>query len=180
MQSIRASILVTIIIGIMVVLAGCKKHTSNFPAYTPQIPSYYNLFNRTNGWIGADIASSVPLNSQQTLWLFGDTWYGSIANNQRNGTITAHNTIGIQTGFDPSTATLNYYFGANNGTFFTPSDGVGEIWPMHGIVVDSQLYIFFVQVISTGQGGVWGFQLSNSRLIKISNPFAPPSQWQMT
>lgn len=160
----------------------CKKNNScQGGCYTPLLPAWYNLFNNTNGWIGADIASSIPLDSAHVLWLYGDTWWGSIVNNKRvNATITANNSIAIQTGLNPSTAHVQYYSGAGNSSFFTPSDGIGEIWPMHGIVINSQLYIFFVQVTSNGQGGVWGFQLSNSRLVKISNPYSPPYQWQMT
>lgn len=172
----------TFLLIAFVVLYSCKKNNNcSGGCYTPLLPAWYNLFNNTDGWIGADIASSIPLDSQHVLWLYGDTWWGSISNGKRiNATIAAHNSIAIQTGLNPSAASVQYYLGPGKTTFFTPADSIGEIWPMHGIVIDSQLYIFFVQVTSTGQGGVWGFQLSNSRLIKISNPYSPPAGWQMT
>jgi len=176
------SLVTAAVIGISLSLISCKKNNlCGNDCYSPLLPAWYNAFNNTNGWIGADVASSILLDSTHVLWLYGDTWYGRITNNTRNGaTISSHNSIAIQTGLAPTTTSVHYYFGANNNSFFTPSDGVGEIWPMHGIVIDSQLYIFFVQASSTGQGGVWGFQLVNSRLIKISNPFSPPGHWQMT
>ncbi len=153
---------------------------TNAPTFQPELPAYYNLFNRTNGWIGADVSSSIPLSSQKTLWLYGDTWNGTIEDNKRkNYTFTAHNTIAIQDGTDPSAATLNYYFGSTpSTTFFIPNDNIGMLWPMHGTMINSELYIFFVQS-DTATGG-FGFKLVNSKLIKISNPLAHPSQWLMT
>lgn len=150
------------------------------PVFQPQLPSYYNLFNRTTGWIGADVSSSIPLSSQKVVWLYGDTWNGVIEDNKRkNYTFTAHNSIAIQDGTDPSTATLNYYFGNNpSSTFFMPDDNIGMLWPMHGAMINSVLYIFFVQS-DTASGGL-GFKLVNSKLIKISNALDPPSQWLMT
>jgi hypothetical protein len=164
----------------------CKKDKQieppviNVPAFQPQLPAYYNLFNRTNGWTGADVSSSIPLSPQKTVWLYGDTWNGIIENNKRkNYKFTAHNTIAIQDGTNPATATLNYHFGNSlSGTFFTPSDNLGILWPMHGAMINSELYIFFVQS-DTATGGL-GFKLVNSKLIKISNPLDPPPQWQMT
>src|ERR1700739_977679 len=98
-------------------IAGCKKDnpiiptSPSTPSYQPQLPSFYNLFNRTSGWIGGDAAYSIPLSSQKTLWLFGDSWNGTIVKNKRtNATFTAHNTIAVQDGIDPTTATLTYYF----------------------------------------------------------------------
>lgn len=179
-----------ILIFVIFTFISCKKDkhpeqppvisTPATPVFEPQLPSYYNLFNRTNGWTGADISSSILLSPQKILWLYGDTWNGIIENNKRtNYKFTAHNTIAIQDGADPTTATLNYYFGNTSSvTFFTPNDNIGMLWPMHGTMINSELYIFFVQT-DTSSGG-FGFKFVNSKLIKVSNPLAPPSQWVMT
>src|SRR5579885_2950424 len=34
------------------------------------------VFDRTEGWTGADCAGSVDLGDGRTLWMFGDTWVG--------------------------------------------------------------------------------------------------------
>src|SRR5258708_10586647 len=133
-------------------LAGCKKHNTSAPSfYEPQLPAYYNLFSNTSGWIGGDAAYSIPLSSQKVLWLFGDTWNGTIVNNTRtNANITASNTIAIQDGYDPAAAHLSYYFGNGQSTFFTPNDNVGFLWPLHGTMIGSALLLFFVYLVRGG------------------------------
>src|SRR6266481_3045500 len=39
-------------------------------------------FEQSDGWIGADGVYSVPLSPGRTLWLFDDTWVGSVRDGQ--------------------------------------------------------------------------------------------------
>ncbi len=41
------------------------------------------VFDRTDGWTGADAAGSVDLGDGRTLWLFGDTWISKIRDGKR-------------------------------------------------------------------------------------------------
>ena len=41
------------------------------------------LFRTTEGWVGGDGAFSVPLSDKRTLWLFSDTWVGSVRDGKR-------------------------------------------------------------------------------------------------
>ena len=46
-------------------------------------PELDALFQRADGWIGADGAYSVALSPQRTLWLFSDTWVGKVRDGRR-------------------------------------------------------------------------------------------------
>lgn len=181
-RQLRRSFAAAALLAICLLPAACKKKqpAPELPVTQPPVISTYNdLFFRTSGWTGGDGAASIPLSAQKILWLFGDSFNGTIADNKRTNTsLKAHNTIAIQDGISPSAATLNYFFGAGSSSFFTPFSGSGFLWPMHGTMINDQLYIFFVQA-DTAAGGL-GFKLTNSVLVKVSNPLDPPAQWQST
>ena len=52
---------------------------------TPTSPddSWNAVFDRRDGWTGADVAGTVALGDGRMLWLFGDTWIGSIRGGKR-------------------------------------------------------------------------------------------------
>src|SRR5438105_2646259 len=56
------------------------------------------LFDRVDGWIGADGAYSVTLSASRTLWLFSDTWVGKIRDGRRTDATIVNNTVGVQEG----------------------------------------------------------------------------------
>ena len=58
-------------------LGALPLHAASGPA-TPA-PELDALFQRTNGWIGADADYSIPLDSRTALWLFGDSIVASCA-----------------------------------------------------------------------------------------------------
>lgn len=54
------------------------------------------LFQRNQGWTGADVVQTISLEDGRILWLFGDTWIGSIQNNQHApGSYLVNNSIAI-------------------------------------------------------------------------------------
>ncbi len=66
------------------------------------------VFRRTEGWTGADAVYSVDLGDGRTLWLFGDTWIGRIANGRHapgshliNNSIAVHSTPTCRSGKTP-------------------------------------------------------------------------------
>jgi hypothetical protein len=50
---------------------------------TAPAPDLDALFDRADGWIGADGVYSVVLSPKRTLWLFSDTWVGKIRDGRR-------------------------------------------------------------------------------------------------
>jgi hypothetical protein len=60
-------------------------------------PTWNAAFERSEGWTGADVASSVDLGDGRTLWLFSDTWIGHIADGKHGpGSYMVNNSIGVQ------------------------------------------------------------------------------------
>ncbi len=54
------------------------------------------VFDRADGWTGADAAGSVDLGDGRTVWLFGDTWIGKIRDGKRlPGARMVNNSIAV-------------------------------------------------------------------------------------
>jgi hypothetical protein len=69
------------------------------PSDLPGVPdaTWDRLFTRTEGWTGGDVAGTVDLGSGRTLWLFGDSWIGSVAAGRHApGSKMVNNSIAIQ------------------------------------------------------------------------------------
>src|SRR5580704_3494527 len=67
------------------------------PAGPTTIDESWNaVFDRRDGWTGADCAGTVDLRDGRMLWLFGDTWIGSIRGGKRlPGATMVNNSIAI-------------------------------------------------------------------------------------
>ena len=60
-------------------------------------PDWDEIFAREKGWTGADGCFSVELGDGRTLWLYSDTWVGTIAKGKHaEGSRLVNNSIGIQ------------------------------------------------------------------------------------
>ncbi len=118
------------------------------------------VFARTKGWTGGDAIYSIDLGRGRTLWLFGDTWIGSVADGRHApGSHLVNNTIAIQTATPgergcPGPATLpgriTFHWGPNDpkgkpAAWIVPDPtrvkahgikpGGGWYWPGDGAVV---------------------------------------------
>lgn len=124
-------------------------------------PELDQLFQRTEGWIGADGAHSVELGGGRTLWLFSDTWVGSIRDGHRTDAGLVNNTVALQRG--PRAAPSIDFSIRRNGegvpsAFLAPPDGRGWFWLQAGAVADGRLWMFLPQIERTEDPGVFGFR----------------------
>ena len=177
----HVSFLKVLLFSFFVFLGGCADR----PKFSVEtVPEYNALFYRENGWTGADIAFSVPLTDNKTLWLFGDTWIGKIRAGKHVDSAMVNNTIAIQEGKDPVNANLEFYYPVNHGKpspFITPLAGKGFFWLDHGgIVTKKGLFLFMNRVIKPlGNGSVWDFKSVGLTMACIRNPEDHPSQWRI-
>lgn len=154
-------------------------------------PELDALFQRTNGWIGADANYSIPLSTQTTLWLFGDTFIGEIRNGHRTNAVMINNTLGLQRG----TNRPEFFHGTTPDgkpeAFFKPEDGRGYFWPMHGVRTDDAkprggnaalrgLWLFLHQIENVKSGGPFGFKAVGCWLAHVPNPDDPPDRWRVS
>jgi len=145
-------------------------------------PEIDALFQQTNGWIGGDGAYSVALSSERTLWLFSDTWIGSVRNGKRTNTTMVNNTLGIQDG-QGADAKMQFIIRHNADSkpvaFLTPENKRGWFWLQAGVYADKQLFLFLTQIEKTDSPGVFGFRQIGQSIGIVTNPLAPPLEWHI-
>jgi len=112
------------------------------------------LFEQNPRWLEADAAFSVDLGDERTLWLFGDTFVGRSEGSDRSDSRMVRNTIGVQTGRDPTNATMAFAWreAAGEPASFFPESGDEWIWPGQGIRRDEGLTLFASTVGPSSEG----------------------------
>jgi hypothetical protein len=138
------------------------------------------LFRSDPEWLGSDGAYSIDLGDGRVLWLFGDTFISTSFLNTRRISKMIRNSVAVQTGYDPSTAAMAFYWRTEGGrpSSFFPEDGETWFWPGHGIALGDRLIVFLMATRATSEG--LGFEHTAWRAVSISNPERPPSEWDLT
>jgi hypothetical protein len=137
------------------------------------------LFRRDPRWLGTDSASSVDLGGGRILWLFGNSWVDPRARGERYHAQRVANTIAVQSGPDPATASIDFYWGeAADGSpmGFFPGHSDELLRPGHGVRLDDRLIIFLTRLRMT-----WGRgeEVVGWTAVMVSNPDADPAAWQV-
>jgi len=164
------------------ILLGAPAHGADWTSQA--IPQYDQLFQQTNDWIGADGDFAVALTNGLTLWLFSDTFIGQVRDGHRVHPAMINNSAAWQHGIDPGSATVEFFHGQSPDgkatALITPNDGRGWFWLADGVVAHGKLVLFLAQIERTDDKSVFGFRQIGAWLDEVSNPLAPPAQWQMT
>lgn len=160
-------------------LAAFGAMAGDFTFSVSAAPDWNRMFQRTNGWIGADVAYSVPLEGNKTLWLFGDTFVGQVRRGKRISAEMIHSSIAIQQfGQEPQ-----FYYPldkGNNPQSFIRSLGPRKyFWLSDGVRTEQGLYLF-VQEVEWINDSTWGFHCSGNWLALIQNPDAAPALWNIS
>jgi len=135
-------------------------------------PEFNSLLRKYNGgWIAGDATFSISLPDQRTLWLFGDSFIGTVNPDSSivAGSHFIRNCAVIQDG--DSMRSLH------GGTFSDPADFLPSsnpdsswYWPEHGMVENDTLKIFFSEFeYSTGPPG-FNFKYKSLCLAFFSYP----------
>ena len=145
-------------------------------------PELNALFERSDGWIGGDGVSSVPLTAGRILWLFADTWVGKVKGGKRTDATIVNNTAVIQEGEGKNPAMRFFIRKDASGkpqALLAPREGGGWFWPQAAVFHEDRLYMFLTQVEKGGEPGAFGFRLIGQWLAIVSNPLDSPTQWQV-
>ena len=146
-------------------------------------PEFDRLFQRTNGWIGADGNFAVTLTNGLTLWLFSDTFIGEVQSDHRTNVVMINNSAAWQHGTDPKTARVEFFYGHTSdvklASLVAPADGKGWFWLFDAALLRGKLYLFLNQIERTEEKSAFGFRQTGTWLGEVSNPFAPPTQWSV-
>jgi hypothetical protein len=124
------------------------------------------------GWLGSDVAHSIPLTPDENLWLFADTLLGTVTDGKRNLDAFINSSIGIQDRSTSPPTDVDFIWGPSNTSFFPYQPGTpGNLyWPTMGTFIGSELFVFCYSVVS-------GLNLDNAVLIRIPNPLDSPESW---
>lgn len=153
-------------------------------------PAADALFRSDPRWLGSDDAYSVPLSPDRTLWLFGDTFIGDGHDPDRRHARFVRNSVGVMTGTDPSTATIEFTWGPTAGAPFFEVPEPAWLWPLDGARVGERLLVFHMLVRPAHPGGTGGiedwrahgplgfFEVFGWTATLIENPDDAPEQWR--
>jgi hypothetical protein len=141
-----------------------------------------SVFPLTDGWLGGDGASSVPLPAGHTLWFFDDTFVGDSDARTRSGVGEVHNTIAVASG-SPLGGPWNvtYAWGADRAPFFAmpqPPATDGYLWVSDAAAINGAVVAAAYETIST-PGENLGFAYLGMTLVSIANPAVEPTAWNI-
>ena len=161
-------------------LAACHHAVAVPPPLWPEADA---LFHTNPRWLGADAALSIPLGADRTLWLFGDTFVATSAAHLRSESKMVHNTIGVESGLDPTHATVDLLWRDNpdgSPASYFPEDGERYMWPGHGVRIGSRVILFLMSQRATNTGGVFGFAHAGDRVAILDGVDRAPSTWTLS
>lgn len=154
---------------------------SGFVASASAWPEADALFHRDPQWLGGDDAYSLDLGDGRVAWFFGDSFVAPENPGQRRGTTMVHNSIGLQTGYDPTNADFKTYWRDIQGkpTSFFPDDGIHYFWPGGSILIDGKLLVFFMRSWTKDPTNAMGFDTDGWAATLVDNPSDSPEHWQL-
>lgn len=135
--------------------------------------SKFNTLFRTEngGWVAGDATYSIELPDGRTLWLFGDSFIGTVNpdSSLAPGASMIRNCAVLQVG-DSLTAMYQ-------GTYNDPDDFVKTnnpdttwFWPEHGIVENNTLKIIFSEFGPNDGAPGWNFEYRNAWVVNFTYP----------
>jgi len=138
------------------------------------------LFRSDPRWLGGDGAASVDLGDGRVLWLFGDSFIDPSGSGVRRTSGLIRNSVAIQTGYDPTRASMQFAWKTKNGkpAAFFASRGKNWFWPASGIRVGKRLLIFLMEIKTAGNA--LGFEACGWKAVLIHNPQEEPDRWRST
>jgi hypothetical protein len=172
----------TTLVAALIVLAPVADPAPLTVAEAKPAPELDALFQRRDGWIGGDGVYSVALSPAKTLWLFSDTFVGSVRDGKRTDAKLVNNTVGVQVGHG---ADAKVTFAVRKGAdekpvaLIAPADGPGWFWLNAGAVADGKLYVFLAHIEKTTGKGAFGFKQVGQQLAVVSNPDDEPTAWRV-
>ena len=171
-----------VLVGLALVLRGAAAEAVRVVAATPDV-AFNRLFERTNGWVGADAVYSIAVGPERTLWFFGDTFVGRVTGGQRTNVTMINNSVGVQTGHGDGAGVEFFHRQRADGkpaAWLEPSEGRGWLWPFGGVMNEGAAEIFLWQIEKTDGGGAFGFRNVAVWLARIENPGDAPAAWRVS
>jgi len=144
-------------------------------------PEADELFHSDPRWLAADGTYSVDLGKGRVLWIFNDTFVARKAGEDRRHAAFVHNTVAIQSGYDPSQATIKFYWRTRRGSpsEIFASEGQAWMWPSAGIRIGNRLLLFSSRVVPESAKDSLGFKSVGWNAYWVNNPDDEPTAWKL-
>ncbi len=138
------------------------------------------IFRSDPRWLGGDGAASVDLGHGRVLWLFGDSFIDPSGSGSRRTSDLVRNSIAVQTGYDPTRASMQFAWKMKDGkpAAFFARPGENWFWPASGLMVGKRLLVFLMEVGTAGNE--LGFEARGWKAALIANPQEEPGRWRLT
>ena len=122
-------------------------------------------------WRGADAAYSIPISSNQTLWLFGDTFLARAGQPLQ----MINNSAARQT-LDDATQPLQFIWGNSDTSLFPARKS--WLWPLDGCNFKGHIYEFMnVMQSSHTRDPNFAFRSRSQLLMRLDNPGESSDHW---
>lgn len=144
-------------------------------------PEADRMFHNDPRWLGSDAGFSIDLGNGRVLWMFNDTFVARKPGDDRRHSAFVRNTIAIQSGYDPSSATIKFYWGTRKSqpSEIFPSEGSVWMWPESGIRIGNRLLLFCERVTSDVAKDSLGFKSVGWNAYWVDNPDEAPNAWKL-
>lgn len=134
--------------------------------------------NNSEGFCGGDAAYSIKLKDGLSLWVFGDSFRGTIKNGKRVNNKMEHNCVAVDDQ-NKATGKLKYYFGKRDFFICREENGTNYYWPGDGLVLDGSLYLFLHTVANDRSlPPPFQFKMRDNHFLQVQNPLDPPDKWR--
>ena len=169
----------TLAVGAIAIGETTDTESANVKLVAKSWPEADALFHRDPRWLGGDDAYSIDLGDGRVVWFFGDSFVVPSVAGQRRGTTMVRNSVGLQTGYNPTSAELKCYWRqeGDTPTSFIPADGENFYWPGGGLLLDGKLLALFMRVRNAE--GDPNFETTGWGAVLIDNLQQEPSQWKV-
>lgn len=176
---IRLKIHITNLIIFTILLHSCSDKTANNEVVVDS--NFTSLFQRTGeGFTGGDGTYSVELPDGRSVWIFGDTFLGTIepdGSRKKSTPMYIRNSMVVQEGNNLTTI-FQKINGQDHSTIIPPkvidsdfkiTEEMQWYWPGDGFIENNKLKIFLSEFHQTDTG-MWGFEWKGIALASFSIP----------
>ncbi len=132
---------------------------------------HYNLlFTRYgNGWTGGDATYSTPLPDGRVVWMFGDTFLGTVKSDRsRSGAPFIRNSFMIQEGDEM--VTIHGVEDGDPAALLKPANPEQWYWPLDATVFGNEFQMMLARMGNVGEPGMWSFAYMGFDLAVFSLP----------
>ncbi|TWU28452.1 sialate O-acetylesterase [Bythopirellula polymerisocia] len=137
------------------------------------------LFHRDPSWLGGDDAYSLDLGDGRVAWFFGDSFVAPTLQGERRSTTMVRNSVGIQTGYEPTSAEFEAYWQEANDKpqSFIADEGEEFFWPGGSLLLDGKILMLMMRARNANRK--MAFETTGWGAVLIDNIQKNPDQWKI-